>query len=402
MHNFHLTIEDYINDDNDKNAFSHICLLFTGKLTYFGTPLWEEHCLTYYKYALEQLDRQNVKVTAKFIVYDVDEHLPGNFANLLSGYGNIYSLLFDNITDSEVIYPNRSNQQFKKDIDKYNNIYDWFVHDGVDTCNIKKHYFESYCKSVFDFIAEHSFYYVNSEYTLTKIRKVLANDKINGVYAFGQHFQVNNAYENYPNMFDDCDKNTLIFKLRYDGLYSKCYESKFGSLKNAFHNACNNWVISETIPYKFNYDYNDYPTVMFTRMYFLNTVRINFSPNDITFVFNSAGIKTYAEKYTDWLLDTATKTFNPNNDPDKENHFVGLNIHSSIGLFFLHNHFNTLDYSPNISNYRNIFGAPLRTMSTEQCVTIGDIHDDYKIRWYDKQEDIKQMIIDKFGKHDNT
>ena len=399
MHNFHLTIEDYINDDNDKNAFSHICLLFTGKLTYFGTPLWEEHCLTYYKYALEK-HRKNVKVTAKFIVYDVDEHLSGNYSTRLSGYGNIYSLLFDNITDSEVIHPNRSNQQFKKDIEKYDNIYDWIVHNRSNTCKIKKHDFENYCKTKFDFIDEHSFYYVNSEYTLTKIREVLANNEINGVYAFGQHFQVNNAYENYPNMFNDCDKNTLIFKLRYDGFYSKYPASTFNSFKNAFHNACNNWAIPETMPFKV--DYNDRPTVMFTRMYCLNTVRINFFPDDITIVFDSAGIKTYAEKYTDWLLDTAIKTFNPDNDPDKENHFLGFNIHSSLGLFFLQNHFNTLDYSPNISNYRNIFGAPLRTMSTEQGVKIGDIYDDYKIRWYDKQEDIRQIIIDKFGKHDNT
>lgn len=408
MRNFHLTLEDFLDEDNVNNIYSHICLLFAGKLNYFGTDQWEKHCLPYYKYALEHLDRQNVKVTAKFIVYDVDEHLPGNYATLLSGYGNIYPLLFDNITDSEFIKSKRQNPLFKNDIDKYKKIHEWVVASKFE-CKIKKHYFESYCKNIFDFVDNHSFYYVNSEYNLSRAKEILGNNEIDSLYSFGQHFQINNAYEHYHDMFEDCNENTLIFKIRYDAHIQILPEKNtFKNLMNVFYNACNDKILRTEAQQSFmvNYNYNNMPTVMYTGMYPLKSVRINFFLDDIMIIFNSEGIKKYAKNYADWILDISIETFNPNNEPHIKNNFVGLNIHASLGQFFLYNYFNTIDYIPFLHGYMQLFGAPLRTKPLIELdslrLRLTDIYDDYKLRWYHGQWAIRSKIIERFGKNDNT
>lgn len=403
MRNFHITLEDHLNEDNINNRYSHICLLFAGKLSFFGSDQWEENSLSYFKHALETIDRQKVRVTVKFIVYNFDEFLPGNYSNLLSGYGSIYFRLFDNISNSEVIKSNRQNPIFKNDIDKYENIRKWIVSNNFK-CEIKKHDFENYCKRVFDFADDLNFYYVDSEYSLSKAKETLGNNEIDSLYSFGQHFQINNAYEHYHDMFDDCNEKTLIFKTRYDAYIEKLPQNTFKKLMNVFYNACNDKIITTEAQQTFmvNYDYNDMPTVMYTRLYALNPVRVNFFPEDIMIIFNSEGIKNYAKNYANWILDISIKTFNSKNEPHIKNNFIGLNIHASLGQFFLYNYFNTIDYSPVLHEYIQLFGAPLRTKKIiEPDTVLTDLYDDYKMRWYEHQSKIRELIIEQFENHDS-
>ena len=47
--NFHVTVCDGILDVKETtHDFDHYCLLFAGKLSYFGTEKWEEFALTQY------------------------------------------------------------------------------------------------------------------------------------------------------------------------------------------------------------------------------------------------------------------------------------------------------------------------------------------------------------------
>jgi hypothetical protein len=49
-----------------------------------------------------------------------------------------------------------------------------------------------------------------------------------------------------------------------------------------------------------------------------------------------------------------------------------------------------------------LFGKILRQATDEKNIEVTDTNDDYKLRWYDNYDSIKNTIIEKFGKHDNT
>jgi hypothetical protein len=235
------------------------------------------------------------------------------------------------------------------------------------------------------------------------MKSIFKNSDIKSTYGWGQHFQVNNAYENYPNMFGDCHDETLIIKVRYDGVYFSYPFITMQSLKNAFYSANHNTNFKSFLPAKItNYDFYVLPTVMYTRMFPYETTRISYLLNDISLVFNTPGIKKYAECCTDWLLQLSASMYG--NDIQGVIG-LGLNIHTSLGKFYLDNGFNTIDYSPFAEKrlrQLDMFGYIFRYFEMPDTTMLTDIYDDYKIRWYDKQEDIRQMIIDKFGKHDNT
>ena len=412
--NFHVTVTDNFNDiaviDNEIN---HYCLLFAGKLNYFGTQTWEQHALTYYKRFFRQCKNKNIRITCKFIVYDTDEILSGHICNRLSGFGNIYQSLFNtikNINDvTQLFYP----EQFETvstyesvDIDKYNNVVSWLAHSSYD-CQIKKDYFERYCKYVFGMADNMHFYYVNSDEVLNKIQTVTHNQNIKSVYGFGQHFQVVTAYSNDVTMFDDLDDNTLVIKVRYDCAYFNNTTPEL--FKNVFYSINNNdiyqnfFLVGKRLQPA---DFNIYklPTVMYTRMRHDATPAIHNFPRDMSLIFNREGIKYYAKHYTDYILNQTAQVYNINDNSLKNNYYLGLNIHVSLGAFFNENNYNVLDYTPMDKSGKpiNVFGELIRDLQLPNDQHVTDIKDDYKIRWYNNYDDIKNIIVEKFGKHDNT
>jgi hypothetical protein len=243
------------------------------------------------------------------------------------------------------------------------------------------------------------------------MRSVLNNDKIKSVYQFGQHFQVNNAYEHYPEMFDDCNDDTLIVKLRYDGVYFDNTMLTLQSLSDAFYSITDSIIFNNfhltTYEKVTNFDFYKLPTIMYSRIFLQSSVQFNHTPNDISFVFNTPGIKQYAKHYTDWILSHVSSNIYKNIDDlgASENvHVNSVNIHTSTGKFFLDNGFNTIDYTPINQQSKlpiNVFGYIFRYKSINDT-PVGDTHDDYKLRWYDGHWAISSKIIEKFGKHDNT
>ena len=58
--NFHVTVTDTdVNSYNDD--FDHYCLLFAGKLNYFGSEVWEQHALPYYERFIQQCQEKKFK-----------------------------------------------------------------------------------------------------------------------------------------------------------------------------------------------------------------------------------------------------------------------------------------------------------------------------------------------------
>jgi hypothetical protein len=259
------------------------------------------------------------------------------------------------------------------------------------------------------------FYYVNGS-NITQQLQLEFDDSTITPITFGQHFQVGNAYLNYPDMFSDCTDNTLIFKTRYDAVikFIKPSQPDYIKLPDTFNKLYNLIYCDETIisnlPHKYLKDdkvnkFYDAPLVFYTRAFSHRTKKlyIHFVPDDLLLVFNTAGIKKYARTYTEWLINFRKSIFNEHNPLSGA---IGVNVHTSLGKFFLDNEFNTIDYTPyNHIQPLDLFGSLVRFyepigVNSDNAAT--SALDDYKIRWYNGQDKIKQIIIDKFGKHDNT
>jgi hypothetical protein len=251
------------------------------------------------------------------------------------------------------------------------------------------------------------FYYVNGS-NITQQLQLEFDDSTITPITFGQHFQVGNAYLNYPDMFSDCTDDTLIFKTRYDAVIksNKPDHIKLPDTFNKLYNLiyCDETIISN-LPNKYLKDdkvnkFVDAPLVFYTRAFSYRTKKlyIHFIPDDLLLVFNTAGIKKYARTYTEWLINFRKSIFNEHTPLYGA---MGVSVHTSLGKFFLDNDFNTIDYTPyNHNEPIDLFGLLIRFL--EPIGVNSDISDDYKIRWYRGQDKIKQMIIEKFGKHDNT
>jgi hypothetical protein len=333
----------------------------------------------------------------------------------LSGFGDIYKSLFNTIENSEditqIFYPNHYYDNVKSfdnnDIEKYKNIVSWLEHSS-ENCQLKRDYFEHYCRHAFWDIKDNlQFYYVNSDATLIKIQATLNNQDIKSVYGFGQHFQIVTAHNNYPNMFNDCDDRTLIIKVRYDCVYFDNID--IDSLKNVFYSINSNdvfrhfFLLGERLqPNRFNI--YQLPTVMYTRMRHDMKLLIHSFPHDLSLIFNREGIIFYAKHYTDYILNQAAQVYDINDKGLVNNYYLGLNIHVSLGKFFKDSNFNQLDYTPSDVSGKpiNVFGTLIRDIKLPNECLVTDINDDYKLRWYDNYDSIKNTIIEKFGKHDNT
>lgn len=426
--NFHVTVNTSIDEVPEiSREFDHYCLLFAGRLNYFGAEPWEQHALTRYIRFAEQCKNKNIKITCKFIVYETDEAISGHNCNRLTGFGNIYQSLFTTIENSldveYMFYPwhDPDGKIFDhNDKEKYLDVESWLENNLYD-CQLKKVEFEEYCKCVFDIMDDIQFYYVDSnKEVLTRIQTTLNNPDINSVYGFGQHFQVGTAYRNYPNMFDDCDTNTIVIKVRYDGVYFSATEHfNFtnavdigpGLFKDVFYSMDDNVVIRNFFlvgEHLKREKFNIYqlPTVMYVRQRADLKEHIHSFPHDISLIFNKEGVVHYAKHYTDYILNKALQTHDINDKiAIKTNQYLGLHIHASLGDFFKNNNFNQLDYT----SYRfnncpvNVFGATLREMRLPpNKLAVTDIYDDYKLRWYNGYWAILSEITEKFGKNDNT
>jgi len=427
--NFSVTVTDDISDVKETNHdLGHYCLLFAGKLSYFGTEKWEQYALTQYNHFFQECKSKNIKVTCKFIVYDTDELLSGHICNRLSGFGDIYSKLFNTIKDSDditqIFYPNQyttTNTFDTDDIEKYNDVVSYLHEQTEDVhhLNIKQDDFEKYCKSVFSEADNINFYYVdNNKEVLSRIQTTLNNPDIKSVYGFGQHFQVGAAYKKYPDMFDDIDNNTMVMKVRYDGVYFNA--SRHFSLnestqigpelfKNVFYSIeddatfKNFFLLSSSLKAEV-FNIYQLPTVMYTRQRSDRKLHIHHFPHDISLIFNNQGIIHYAKHYTDFILEQAKQTHDINfeNFITQSNYYLGLNIHASLGKFFNFIEFNELDYTPINAdgNPINAFGATLRELTVPQ--TVSDISDTYKVKWYSGYWNLKYLIEERFGKNVNT
>lgn len=415
--NFNVTVTDNINNIAViDNGINHYCLLFAGKLSYFGSTAWEQHALPHYRRLIEQCKYKNIKLTCKFVAYESDELLSGHICNKLSGFGDIYSSLFNTIENSEditqIFYPNHNYDNVKSfdnnDIEKYKNIVSWLENSSYN-CQIKRNYFEHYCRHAFWDIKDNlQFYYVNSDETLNKIQTTLNNQDIKSVYGFGQHFQIVTAYSKYQSeMFSDCDDRTLIIKVRYDCVYFDNID--IDSLKNVFYSVNQNEVFKNffLIGKRFqseNFNIYQLPTVMYTRMRHDLKLIIHSFPHDMSLIFNREGIIYYAKHYTDYILNQAAQVYDINDKGLVNNYYLGVNIHVSLGKFFKDSNFNQLDYTPTdvTGGPINVFGTLIRDIKLPNGRQVIDTNDDYKLRWYDNYDSIKNTIIETFGKHDNT
>ena len=425
--NFHVTVNNNINNVNETNhEFDHYCLLFAGRLNHFGTAGWEQHALTHYKRFAQQCKDKNIRITCKFIVYENDEVISGHKCNRLSGFGNIYQSLFETVENSNdtehMFYPwhNITDKTIDpNDKEKYLNIESWLENNSYDF-QLKKVEFEEYCKIVFVLMDNIQFYYVDgNKAVLNELQTTLKNPDIKNVYGFGQHFQVNTAYSIYPDMFNDCDTNAIVIKVRYDGVYFNATEHfNFTNtfdippelFKNVFYSIDDNdvfrnfFLTGEDLRRE-NFNIYQLPTVMYTRQRHDLKEHIHSFPHDISLIFNKEGIVHYAKHYKDFILNRALHTHDINDKKAiKTNQYLGFHIHTSLGDFFK-NSFNQLDYTPVDVNNRsvNVFGATLREIRLPPDNRMySDVSDDYKLRWYDGYWKIKSMIIEKFGKHDNT
>lgn len=414
-HNFHVTVNDVIDNDtgNSNKKFKHLCFLFTGKLNYFGSAHWEKYALTSFHHIRNTMHDENIKITFKFIAYENDgkDTYPTDKTRVLSGYGNIYPDLFTVIKNCADVYKFKyESDVINEEVKKFDDIISWL--ESTELCNskLKKTNFENYCKSVFSFADNIEFYYVVGSDITQQLQLAFDDSTLTSPIVFGQHLQVGNAYLNYPNMFSDCNNDTLIIKTRYDAVIKStqhsCLRMKFPDTFNKLYNLIyHDEVILSGFP--FNYfnvdrtnDFDNAPMVLYTRSFAHKTKKlyINFTPDDILLVFNTAGIINYAKNYTNWLVNFRKNIFNEHNPL---NSVLGLNVHTSLGKFFLDNEFNTIDYTPyNHLEPLDLFGSLLRFEKPEEFNS--DSLDDYKIRWYEEQDKIKEMIIERFGKRDNT
>lgn len=379
MTNFHLHVTNFQYPDivYDRPNQKHVCILFVGKLNWFGNKYWEQHCLPYYRNIRKHF-KGNIVI--KFLLYESDSFSSGGFSNWLSGHGDVYKKLFTN-TESWMDFDNHDANHH--DALKSKKIKKWLSQQENNT-QLKLDKFKKYTAKVFDFADTLQYYTIDPNTIHQRIIKRLENINSDIGYAW-QHLQVYQALLDYPDMWKDTPD--IVLRTRYDVKMHDHSWNTFENLTKLF------WYLSEQKDYSSRihlYDLYDKSTVMFTNIVKTpnfggnnnnDIIRRCFMPNDVVLYFNLPGIKRYAFHIEDWIIE---QLYN-HHQIDKSNrntmNITDLAIHSSLGQFFLDKKYNTIDVCPTTHHnpHDNIFGLPLR-------YTVEDKFDDYKIRWYNNSQ----------------
>lgn len=373
MNNFHLQVTDFnwAHTVNDAvNCRNDICLLFVGKLNWFGTQHWEKHCLSWYKKIRKDFKG---KISVKLLVWGLDITTSGGWANFLSGYGDIYSKL--GLGNSWREIDNNKTEQAK-------HVRDW-LEQQTSQPKLDSRKFIAYCNKCFSFADEVKIYTINPN----DVKKDLDTSEDLGY--MWQHLQLTQALKLYPDMFDDLANESSVIRTRYDVVMHDYVYNSPVNLGNLFYH-----MFSRQSGYANRFTgenmYN-YPTVMFANLPKLpgqqkttsnTTIRELFLPNDVVLWFNAQGIKTYAQTYDKWAISKVPTG----------NNIYTLPIHQGLGGFFLKNNYNTIDISPMgyTDEFDGVLGSPLRYY-------YDDKYDDYRTRWYQGHRQILDKLLEKFS-----
>lgn len=373
MNNFHLQVTDFnwahtVNDS--VNCRNDICLLFVGKLNWFGTQHWETHCLPWYKKIRKDFKG---KISVRLLVWDLDITTSGGWANFLSGYGDVYPKL--GLGNNWLEIDKNKTEQAK-------NIRDW-LEQQTNQPKLDSKKFIAYCNKCFSFADEVKVYTINPN----DVKKDFDTSEDFGY--MWQHFQLTHALRLYPDMFDNLSNESSVIRTRYDVVMHDYVYNSPKNLGNLFYHM---FTRQSGYANRFTGEnmYN-YPTVMFANLPTIpgqqqttanTTLRELFLPNDVILWFNTQGIKTYAQTYDKWAISKVPVG----------NKFYTLPIHQGLGGFFLQNNYNTIDISPMGYTHEldGVLGSPLRYY-------YDDKYDDYRTRWYQGHRQILDKLLEKFS-----
>jgi hypothetical protein len=380
MTNFHLHITNFEYTDVVYNRPNRkdVCILFVGKLNWFGNKYWEQQCLPYYRNIRK---RFKGNIVIKFLLYKSDSFSSGGFSNWLSGYGDMYEKLFSNSKSWLDIYNHNNNHS---DVLKSKIIKKWLLQQENKT-QLRLNKFKEYTAKVFDFADTLQYYTIDPNTIHQRIIKRLENINSDIGYTW-QHLQVHQALLDYPDMWEDTPD--IVLKTRYDVKMHDHPWNTFENLTKLF------WYLDDV---NLQQDYSsrihkhnlyDKSTVMFTNMVEThrggnnnNIIRKCFMPDDVVLYFNLSGIKRYAFHIEDWIIEQLYSHHQIDKSHRNPMNTIDLPIHSSLGQFFLDKKYNTIDICPTTHQdpHDGIFGLPLR-------YTVEDKFDDYKIRWYNNNQ----------------
>lgn len=385
MNNFHLHVTSFEYPDvvYDRPYYQDVCILFVGKLNWFGNKYWEQQCLPYYRNIRKHF-KGNIVI--KFLLYESDSSSSGGFSNWLSGYGDVYEKLFSNSKSWMDLYNHDNNHC---DVEKSKIIKKWLSQQENNT-QLRLDKFKEYTAKVFDFADTLQYYTINPNTIHQRIIKRLENINSDIGYAW-QHLQVYQALLDYPDMWEDTPD--IVLRTRYD---VKMYDHPW----NTFEKLTNLFLYLNDINHQQDYSsrihknnlYNK-STVMFTNIVKTHhggnnndIIRRCFMPNDIVLYFNLPGIKRYAFHIEDWIIEQLYSHHQNDKSHRNSMNTFDLPIHGSLGQFFLDKKYNTIDICPTTHQdpHDNIFGLSLR-------YTVEDKFDDYKIRWYNESK-LKNML----------
>ena len=388
MTNFHLHVTNFQYPDitYDRPKQKHVCILFVGKLNWFGNKYWEQHCLPYYRDIRKHFKG---KIVIKFLLYKSDKFFSGGQFNWLSGYGDVYKKLFTN-TESWMDLSNHNANH--SDREKSNEIKKWLIQQENNT-QLRLDKFKEYTAKVFDFADTLQYYTINPNTIHQRIIKRLENINSDIGYAW-QHLQVHQALLDYPDMWEDTPD--IVLRTRYD---VRMYDYPC----NTFQNLTKLFFYLYDINHQQGYNnrihknnlYNK-STVMFSTKLNSDTVSKNgiirkcFVPDDVVLYFNLPGIKRYAFHIEDWIVEQLYSHHQIDKSHRNIMNTTDLTIDTSLGQFFLDKKYNTIDICPTThqTSKDEIFGLPLR-------YTVEDKFDDYKIRWYNESQLAK--MLEKFS-----
>jgi hypothetical protein len=379
MNNFHLHVTSFEYSDvvYDRPHHQDVCILFVGKLNWFGNKYWEQQCLPYYR---DIRKRFKGNIVIKFLLYESDKFFSGGQFNWLSGYGDVYKKLFTNTESWVDLYNHDANHS---DVEKSYKIKKWLTQQENNS-QLYLDKFKEYTARVFDFADTLQYYTIDPVSTHQRIIQRLEN--INSDIGYNwQHLQVHQAMLDYPNMWEDTPD--IILRTRYDVKMHDHPWNTFEKLTNLFLylNDINHQQDYSSRIHKNNL-YNK-STVMYTNRISSNfennngIIRKCFMPDDVVLYFNLPGIKRYAFHIEDWIIEQLYSHHQNDKSHRNSMNTIDLPIHSSLGQFFLDKKYNTIDICPTTHQdcNDNIFGLPIR-------YTVEDKFDDYKIRWYDNNQ----------------
>lgn len=322
------------------------CIILVGRPSFVGTTLWEEKFVS-------QLQTLDAPVDVIALAWDHDVYGTGNSKTACSGFFDI-----DTHDDNDLALWDLKKYITRQVVDE----------NGNGKVPLKTE-FTDYIKSQFSFASTVTVCTVSFYDLLKRIKKRHPYNNMDELGWQAQHYQLSQAYQTYPDLFNQYTSQSVILRTRYDLDLSKFQLCDIAHDIKIFQDKYDKERLDP---------YRDRPNVLLQdgiRRPNANIMGNQFWAYDTMYALDGPGLKRLCTMYEDWVASDLDKRFVAvSTRPIAEMH---------LSEFFLNQNYNI--------HFSNHLGSITLRMWKEYHSS--DVVDDHRLRWYNYTAEQKQAIL---------